>query len=358
VTWYHEVRDATSQTEDAAQLFLGLRIQCARCHHHPFERWSQADYYGLAAFFSRVGRKPSDLGNGKDSIFHNPGIASATNPKGNQAVKPKGLGDSPRDIPADEDPRVQLADWMTDPANPFFARAVVNRYWKHFFGQGIVEPEDDMRVTNPPSNPQLLDGLSQHFVESGYDLKELVRTICTSKTYQLSAVANEHNATDTRNFSRFYPRRLNAEVLSDAIDTLTKAQTRFAGVPLGTRAVQLPDNAFDSYFLSVFGRPNSASACECERSTDTTLAQSLHLLNAKGITEKVAGRRVQELAQDQRPLDERIRELYVIAFSREASPEEVQTAVGYIEAEGRTPQTGFEDLVWVTMNTKEFLFNH
>jgi hypothetical protein len=213
VTWYRDVDSVEEQVEDTAQLFLGLRIQCARCHHHPFEKWSQDDYYGMAAFYSRVGKKviPNASGNMRDRrVFHNEGVASSSNPRSGKAIRPTGLGSPAYDVPADQDPRVKLADWMTDPQNPFFARSVVNRYWKHFFSRGIVEPEDDMRATNPPSNPELLEGLSQHFIKSGFDLKELVRTICRSRTYQLSALPNDYNASDKQNFSRYYPRRLPA----------------------------------------------------------------------------------------------------------------------------------------------------
>ena len=364
MTWYHEARDMAAQVEDTAQLFLGLRIQCARCHHHPFEKWSQQDYYQLSAFFSRVGRKPSGFGNNKDHIFHRPGVATAQNPKTGQSVKPVGLGAEPVEIGADEDPRHHLVDWMASEQNPFFARALVNRYWKHFLSRGLVDPEDDMRVTNPASNPELLDALASDFQRHKFDLKHVVRTICNSKVYQLSSEPNAHNSNDRQNYSRFYPRRLNAEVLLDAIDAVTKTPTQFSGVPLGTRAIQLPDNAFNSYFLSVFGRPDSASACECERSTDATLAQSLHLLNSKDIQAKVAGAFTRELVGDTRPHIERVRDLYLAALSREPTEQESAAAVGYLEQKEQQAQkeqnlqSAYEDLMWVMMNTKEFLFNH
>ena len=358
VTWYQEVTDASAQVEDTAQLFLGMRIQCARCHHHPYEKLSQQDYYGMAAYFSRVGRKNSLRWQNRQNIYHWPGLASAHNPKTGLSVKPTALGARPEEIPPQEDPRHRLAAWMTDWQNPFFAKALVNRYWKHFFGRGLVDPEDDMRATNPPSNPQLLEALSEHFKASGYDLKELVRTICTSKIYQLSAEPNAYNQIDKQNFSRFYPRRLNAEVLLDSIDELTETPTRFVGMPLGTRAVQLPDNAFSSYFLTVFGRPDSASACECERSIDATLAQSLHLLNSKDILNKVGGRRTQQLATDARTHDQGVRDLYLIAFCREPTMEETKVAVDYLQSKNDDLQGAYEDLVWVLVNTKEFLFNH
>ena len=239
--WYREVSDLSTQVEDTAQLFLGLRIQCAKCHHHPFEIWSQDDYYSFAAFFSQVGKKNGESLKA-DRVFVRRVVAKATNPKTGQAVTARGLGDQSLDIKPEEDARHYLVDWMADANNPFFARALVNRYWKHFFSRGLVDPEDDMRVTNPASNPELLDALSKHFIDQKFDLKDLVRTICMSTTYQLSAMPNEWNVDDKQNFSRYYPKRLNAEVLLDGIDQVTGTTTNFNGMPVGTRAVQLPDN--------------------------------------------------------------------------------------------------------------------
>ncbi|MBW3598780.1 MAG: DUF1549 domain-containing protein, partial [Planctomycetes bacterium] len=224
VSWYTQVNTADAQVEDTAQLFLGLRIQCARCHHHPFERWDQDDYYGFQAFFSQVGYERSRRGLQNGMVLHRGGAAAAQNPRTQQSLKPTGLGGEPLEIPPYEDPRHALVDWMTSPDNPFFARALVNRYWKHFFGRGIVEPEDDMRVTNPPSNPELLDALAANFIQSGYDLKDLVRTICRSSAYQLSSQPTPANESDKQNFSSFYVRRLNAEPLYDAINQVAGAQ--------------------------------------------------------------------------------------------------------------------------------------
>ena len=357
VAWFHEVKDQSSQVEDTAQLFLGLRIQCARCHHHPFEKWSQDDYYGLSAFFSRIGRKKSDL-KGKEHIYHKTGLATATNPASGKNLAPTPLGGEPLSLASYDDPRTSLTSWLASEENPFFAKALVNRYWKHFFGRGLVDPEDDMRVTNPACNPKLLDGLADGFRDSGFDLKALVREICTSQVYGLSAVPNEFNQNDKQNFSRFYPRRLNAEVLLDSIDRLTAMPTSFGGIAKGTRAVQLPDNAFDSYFLTVFGRPNAASACECERSSDVNLAQCLHLLNSEEVQLKVGGVRSKQLAEDARPLQERIGDVYVTAFSRQPTDDELAIAAKYVEDRSAEPQKAFEDLLWALMNTKEFVFNH
>lgn len=372
VAWYKRVKEPKQQLEDVAQLFLGVRMQCAQCHHHPFERWSQDDYYSLAAFFSQVGRKPTST-RGEDMIFHKRGIAGATNIKTGQLLKPAALGDSIPDIAPDEDPRLKLADWMSAPGNPFFARAVVNRYWKHFLRRGLIEPEDDIRDTNPPTNPELQAALEQHFTASGFDLKELVRVITRSSSYQLSSVPNEQNLSDRQNYSRYYPRRLQAEVMLDAIDDLTGARTDFANLPSGTRAIALPDNSYNtaSPFLRVFGRPENESVCECERVQSSSLAQSLHLMNAADIKAKLAtgDGRAARLAKSDEAVEDKIRELYLAAFSRAPTDDELKVTSDYlaetrVDAEGQPmdPQKArresFQDLIWALINTKEFLFNH
>ncbi len=263
------MKEPKEQLEDVAQLFLGVRMQCAQCHHHPFERWSQEDYYALSAFFSQVGRKPSGT-RGEDLIFHKRGVATAKHMKTGASVVPAALGDAIPSIAPDEDPRLKLADWMRSPSNPFFAKSLVNRYWKHFFQRGLIEPEDDIRDSNPPTNPELLAALEKQFIESGYDLKGLVRLIVNSTTYQLSSVPNAHNAGDRQNYSRYYPRRMQAETLLDSIDTLTGAKTDFANLPAGTRAISLPDNSYNTStaFLRCSGVPRGracANASACSR---------------------------------------------------------------------------------------------
>jgi hypothetical protein len=411
LVWYREVKEPTAQLEDVAQLFLGQRIQCARCHHHPLEKWSQQDYYGLAAFFSRLEIKdavpPKKGKKGKKGEKDQPdtpgqpfrvsfksGKAEATNPRTNQKVRPAGLGGPELDIAPETDPRQKLVDWLTAKDNPYFARALVNRYWKHFLGRGLVDPEDDLRITNPPSNEELLDALAKHFIEHNYDLKDLVRSICSSRVYRLGVEPNAYNARDTQNFSRFLPRRLPAEVLLDAIDTVTGSRTVFKGVPASTRAVQLPDNQFESYFLSAFGRPDSASACECERSSDASLAQALHLFNSEELLEKISGRRVtllspasseskdqknqkakkeqanerlvnsgpvggriRELMADKRSDREKIEDLYLIALSRRPTRDEAETLLVHIQKKADA-RAAYEDILWALVNTKEFLFNH
>ena len=372
VAWYKRVKDPKKQIEDVAQLFLGVRMQCAQCHHHPFERWSQDDYYSLTAFFSQIGRKPTGI-QGEDMIYHKRGIAQAKNVKSGLMLRPAALGTKIPEIAPDDDPRLQLANWMANPENPFFAKALVNRYWKHFFKRGLIEPEDDIRDTNPPTNPELLDALEQHFVESGFDLKELVRAITRSSTYQLSSKPNEQNLVDTQNFSRFQPRRLMAEVLLDSIDQFTGSTTTFADLPAGTRAVALPDTSYNksSAFLRVFGRPDGSSVCECERIQTSSLSQSLHLMNGSDIKAKLrtSKGRADALSRDQRTNEEKVTDLYLAAFSREPRDKELKIALDYLEEplsdangnliKGATAvRQKFEDLIWALMNTKEFLFNH
>jgi hypothetical protein len=372
VAWYRQVNTLQTQLEDTAQLFLGQRLQCAQCHHHPYEKWSQQDYWSFGAFFAQVGRRGGSQP-GEEVVFHRCGVAEATNKKTGKPVRPTGLGMSVGELGPEDDPRIALGDWMTAPGNPWFAKALVNRYWKHFFGRGLVDPEDDLRETNPPTHPALLEALAADFVAHGYDLRHLARTLATSTTYQLSAEPNAFNARDRHHFSRFYPRRLPAEVLLDSVSTVTGVETKFDSLPPGTRAVSLPDNSFNSgsYFLTVFGRPDSNSACECERSLDASLSQALHLLNSKELQGRIssdqgrAARLAAEPATDERA---RLQQLYRVAYARDPRPEEVKFAQDYLARKiaAATDEPGraqarravYEDTVWALVNTKEFLFNH
>lgn len=366
VAWYRvrnfETQSDESLMEDTAQLFLGMRIQCAKCHHHPFERWSQDDYYGFASFFSRVGRKPSD-----DPFaprVYTRASGKARHPNKDVDYEPKALaGPEFAGLGPHEDPRDALAGWLRQSDNPFFAKALVNRYWKHFFGQGLVEPEDDMRVTNPPTHPELLDELAARFVASGFDLKQLVRVLATSEAYALSSLPIDENRDDRQNFARFYPRRLTAEVLLDAIDDVTGAREGFGGLPQGTRAIQLPDEGFGSEFLQVFGQPKRESVCECERTSEPSLAQRLQLLNSDEIEQKLAAGRAQawsDAAKDNPALDEQhVETLYRLALGRAPDAEERDASLAHLaraRAHDRLKQ-GYEDLVWALINTQEFLFN-
>ncbi len=359
VAWLREVKSTEARVEDAAQLFLGQRLQCARCHHHPFEKWSQKDYFQMAAFFSTLSGKEGDRPEEPRFVSRVQG-ASARHPKSGQQLKPAGLDGHTLDIQPNQDPREALADWMVAPDNRFFARALVNRYWKHFFATGLVEPEDDMRVTNPPTNPELLDGLADYFVQNKFDLKSLIRLICTSNAYRMESSANEYNLGDSNSYSRFYPKRLQAEVLLDAINQVTLTSTGFSGMPSDTRAVELPDTSYQSYFLDVFGKPDSATACECERSGEATLAQSLHLLNSSEVQAKLRDDqgRAAAMAASSDPLEIVIGDLYLAALSRQPRESELQTATKYLAGKPDQRREAFEDLVWAIINSKEFLFNH
>ena len=360
VAWYRGVATVEDRVDDAAQLFLGLRLQCARCHHHPFEKWSQDDYYGFASVFARVGTKAR--GDAASPLVFNKAEGLATNPLSGEARKPKLLGDPDLgDLGPHRDPRTSLVEWLRKPDNPFFARAVVNRYWKHFLGRGLVEPEDDMRASNPPSNPELLDALADDFVRNGYDLKRLVRTIATSRAYGRSSEPNDSNREDRRNFARFYPRRLPAEVLLDAVDVVAGSREGFAGLPAASRAIQLTDDGFASYFLDVFGRPKRESVCECERLSEANLSQTLHLLNSDEIQGKVglSNGRAMQLVEDKRSNAEKVQDLYRIALARKPTDEEAGECLDFLahRRDRGQERQGFEDLVWTLLNTKEFLFN-
>jgi hypothetical protein len=361
VQWYRKLREAGAFVDDTAQVFLGMRLQCAKCHHHPFEKWSQHDYYSFAAFFARVGRKPDIQAqrNGRDGeVIYTLRSGTVAHPKTGETMAPKGLGGRVVAVSAGEDPRQKLVDWMAEPSNPFFAKALVNRYWAHFFGRGIVEPLDDMRLTNPPSNPELLDGLAESFVKTGYDLKGLVRTICTSRVYGLSSAPNPSNAKDRQSFARHYPRRMGAEVLLDAIAQVSGVPTPFNGLPAGTRAIELPDESVGSAFLDAFGRPKRDTACECERVSDASLSQSLMLLNSSEVQAKLSaqGSRAEQLVQEKRADSEKIADLFWIALARAPSEGEMARALEHLAKHAANKRTALEDIIWALVNAKEFQF--
>ncbi len=357
VIWYRTVRNLTSQTNDTAQLFLGMRINCAQCHHHPYEKWSQDDYYQFQAFFSRLGLKPGES-SAEPAIFVK-SEGTVRNPANNKIMKPAGLDSPAVEIGEDEDPRQKLVDWMAAPGNPFFARAITNRLWAHFMGRGIVEPVDDMRVTNPPSNPELLDALAADFVKHKFDMKHLIRAIMTSTAYQLSSEPNANNLSDQQNYARAYPRRLIAEVLLDAVNHVVGSQENFQGLPKGTRAIQLPDESVGSYFLDVFGRPSRETPCECERPKEANLAQALHLLNSPDLENKLrapAGR-IAGLVKAKTADAKIVQELYLAVYGRLPRANEMTTVMTYVAGQP-DKKSAFEDLLWAMVNSKEFLFNH
>lgn len=369
--WYKELQQPNQFVDDTAQVFLGLRLACAQCHHHPYEKWGQDDYWGIAAFFGRVGRKTIPVAgatgqNGQTRTLlaiYNKADGNVTNKRTNQAAIMKPLDGEPMKLDRGDDPRQKLVDWMVDAKNPFFARAVANRYWAHFFGRGIVDPLDDMRVTNPPSNPELLDALANDLVKNKYSLKQLVRTICKSRTYQLSAVPNDFNKHDKQAYARYYPKRLSAEVLYDAVNQVTNSPASFGGLPQDKyapkRAIMLPDESYQSYFLDVFGRPQRISACECERVSEANLAQALHLLNSDEIQGKLTrgGGRADLLAKDKRPDAEKIEELFYWAFAHKPTKAQLDQALAHLAQHEKDKKVAYENILWALLNTKEFVFN-
>lgn len=340
-----------------SQVFLGTRIECAQCHHHPAERWSQDDYYALAGFFTGLGRKK--LPSGDDAIFPQPG-ADLKHPRTEKVVPAHALGAPTADFSQVPDRRVVLADWMLAPDNPFFARSIVNRLWAHYFGRGLVEPIDDLRATNPATNEPLLAALAQHLRDLKYDLKAFTRTLLASRVYQLSSTPQPLNRTDEQNFSHAMEKSLPAEVLLDALSQVTGVPEKFNGWPEGYRAVQIWDNRMPSYFFRIFGRPVRASVCECERSSEPSIAQALHLMNSPEITEKLRARSgaVRRLAASSLTPAELVDELYLATLSRHPSGKEKATMLALFQDPATTRAEAVEDALWSLLNTKEFTFNH
>jgi PAS domain-containing protein len=359
--YYKVATSPEDLAETTAQVFLGVRMACAKCHHHPFEVYSQADYYGLAAFFTRVGTKGStDFGAlGRDTVVMLKNSGSIRHPRTGQTMEPTPLLAGPVSLENARDFRRPLANWMTAPENELFARNMVNRFWGYFMGAGLVEPIDDMRATNPASIPSLLDALATDFVASGFDLRHLMKRIMTSRVYQLSSTPRPENVADTRMHLHYNVKRLPAEVLLDAIDDACGTQERFSGVPLGTRAIELPDSNYSSYFLDTTGRPQRVVTCECERTSTPNLAAVLHLVNGDTIQKKLTDRsgRLAKLIADEAAPADAVRELYLTTFSRPPSDAETAAAVALIES-AESPQQGLEDVLWALLNSREFLFNH
>lgn len=351
--------NSSDLTEATTQLFLGLRLGCAKCHHHPFEKYSQEDYYSFAAFFSRVGTKNSEEFGlfGRESVVIVKNSGEVRHPKTGKNLPPRTLDGDVVDDALDR--RIPLAEWLTSKENRVFARSVANRYISYLLGRGLVEPVDDMRETNPATNPELLDQLAQHFVDSNFDIKQLMRAIMTSRVYQLSSVPTARNVNDDKYYSHYQVKRLSAEPLLDAIDQVTKVRTKFKSLPLGTRAIELPDGEYPDYFLTVFGKPRRASVCECERMPDENLAQALHTLNGEILAKKISDKSglVSELAKAEMEERNAVRRLFLATLSREPREEEL-TALEAFRKEAETAQLYYEDVLWTLVNSKEFLFNH
>jgi len=340
-----------------AQVFLGVRIACAECHHHPFDRWSQTDYYGMQAFFTGLSIRPSAQGEALLADAAPP----TRHPRTGEEIFPYPLGEKmPTAAPsAQTDRRAQLADWLTRPDNPFFARNLANRVWAHLLGRGLIEPVDDARATNPPSNPELLDALARHLIDSKYDLRTLIRTITASRVYQLSSTPNATNERDEQNYSRALLKRVPAEVLFDMVCQTTGVPERFAGLPLGARAVQVWDSKVSHYFLKVFGRPERISACECERNGEPSVAQVLHLLNSSDIQEKLSHEAgtIARLVQRQPDDGALVEEMYLTFYSRRPDEDERNKALAYL-GRNKDRRKAAEDLGWSLLNSLEFVFNH
>ncbi|HTU18739.1 MAG TPA: DUF1553 domain-containing protein [Gemmataceae bacterium] len=364
--YYRVARDPQNLAETTAQLFFGIRMQCAKCHNHPFERWTQDDYYSMAAFFARVRHKNDPLELGTDpqkktgaEIIYDGRSGEVTQPRTGQVMKPKFMGGDVPSIPARADRRQVLADWLTRGDNPFFAKSVVNRIWFHLNGKGIVDPVDDFRDSNPSANDELLDALAKDFVAHKFDSKHLIRVIMNSRTYQLSAQTNEFNADDNKYFSHAVTKLLTAEQLLDAICSVIEVPEKFAGQPLGTRAVQLPDGDASNTFLKTFGQPARELACECERESDSNLAQALQLINGPTINEKVrnANNRIGRLLKAKTSELEMLNELYLSTLSRLPNQENVKVALEHV-AKAQDKRKAWEDIQWALLNAKEFLFRH
>ena len=369
--FYQVERDTLKLTENAAQIFMGMRIQCAQCHNHPFDRWTMDDYYSFASLFAQVGRKTGE--DNRETIIYNRGSGGVRHIVGNRDMPPKFLGADGPEIRKDAngkmvsgfplkdgaDRRVALAEWLASSQNPFFAKNMANIVWAHFLGQGIVEPVDDVRISNPPSNPELLDELGKRFQESDYNFKQLVREICNSRAYQRSVQSTKSNQSDTRNFSKSTIRRVRAEVLLDIISQVTDTQNKFRGLPNGSSAVEIVDGGTSTFFLTTFGRATRTTVCSCEVALEPNLSQALHLLNGDTVNTKCSqGGVVRKLLQAGKNPDDVIDELYIRCLARKPTEMEKTKLMAFVGEEGRTDEEVLNDLFWAVLNSKEFIFNH
>jgi hypothetical protein len=356
-------KDTNDTVERATQVFCGVRMLCARCHTHPLENWTQADYYGLASFFSQVNaRQDARLPTIPNSkvVQVNMAAGPATHPRTGQPQKPRFLGGVEPEIPAGADRREAYASWLTAPENAFFARGLVNRIWSYFFHRGIIEPVDDVRSTNPPINPALLDALTKDFVASRFDMRHLMRRIVTSATYQRTSLPTPSNRHDDQNFSHAIPRRIPAEALLDSLVQATGIPENFAGAPGGFRAAQLPDAAVENPFLGLFGKPQRMDACECERDNNSNMLQALHFINGNSIGSRLvnpASRPAQLV--NQKLTDEQIAtELYLWSVARHPTAEEVKIVLEHFGKNGEKRLEAVQDVMWALLNSKDFLLVH
>lgn len=354
--FYQVHADAEKASKAVSQLFLGVRIECAKCHHHPFERWDQRDYFAMAGFFTGIERRVNPQGQFKIVPVEGTDL---THPRTNERVPAAGLGAQAASFNKGQDRRQVLADWVTAPDNPYFARAIANRIWAHYFGRGLVEPVDDLRATNPASNESLLDALAGHLVELKFDLKAFTRTLLDSQVYRLSTQVNDSNELDEQNYSHAAWKPVPAEVLLDAVSQATGVAEQFNGWPKGYRAIQVWDNKLPSHFLEVFGRPRRLSVCACERGTEPSMAQALHLMNSPETIGKIQDRsgHAARLAASGLTNDEIVDELYLSTLSRFPSDQERQLLRAAFEESNNRRET-VEDVLWTLLNTREFVFNH
>ena len=357
-------KDTNDTLERVTQVFCGVRMLCARCHSHPLENWTQADYYGLASFFTQVST-PQDArfprAPNTKLVRLNLAAGNATNPRTGRPQPPKFLGGAEPPLAVGKDRREVYAAWLTSPKNPFFARGMVNRVWSYFFHRGIIEPVDDVRSTNPPINPALLDALTQDFIEHKFDIRHLMRRIATSATYQRSAIPTALNRHDEQNFSHAIPRRVPAEALLDSLVQATGVPENFGGAPAGFRAAQLPDANVESPFLRLFGKPQRMDACECERDNSSNLLQALHFINGKSILDRVQnpnGRPA--LLLRQKLTDEQlVTELTLWSLARSPNARELKVGLDFFKSYGAARRAeAAQDLMWALLNSKDFLLLH
>ncbi len=353
---YYQIEpDTLKLAENTAQVFMGMRIQCAQCHNHPFDRWTLNDYYSFAAFFTQVGRKPGD--DPRETVIFDRHDGEVKHPVTGAVMRPKFLGGDVPDLKG-ESRREVLARWLTSPQNPYFARNVANIVWAHFLGRGIIEPVDDVRISNPPSNPDLLEALAAKFIDYKYDFKRLVRDICTSRTYHLSSRPNQTNGLDDRNFSKAAIRRIRAEVLLDCISQVTATQDKFPGLPRGARAVQIADGNTETYFLTTFGRASRTTVCSCEVKIDPNLSQALHLLNGDTLQTKIEqGGVVKSLLKQGQSPEQIIDDLYLRCLARRPTDQESAQLQEFFK-NCANPEQVLNDVFWSLLNAKEFVFNH
>ena len=357
VNFYQMEVDPLKLTENIAQVFMGMRIQCAQCHNHPFDRWTMNDYYGFQAFFMQIGRKQTD--DPQEVVVYNSKGGEAKHFLTGAATKPKFLGGDVPEIKPGEDRRVVLGKWLASPANPYFARNISNIVWAHFFGVGIVDPVDDVRISNPPSNPELMDELSNRLTGYNYDFRKLIRDIVTSHTYQRTSKVNESNESDKRNFAHALVRRVRAEVLLDAISQVTETKNKFQGLPLGARAVQIADGAVSNYFLTTFGRAKRESVCSCEVKMEPTLSQALHLMNGDDVNDRIRqGGIIPKMLKEGKTELQVVDEIYLRAFGRKPKQNELVAIEKSLGEATDSKQAALEDLFWALLNSKEFYFTH